>query len=52
MEASNLGYLISIYEKFAQVEKKSNRTIEAVTSVAKMFDSFFGGSTNPQDFTL
>jgi hypothetical protein len=51
MEANNLGYFISIYEKFAQAENKSDRTIEAVNNAAKKFDSFLGGNTNPQDIT-
>jgi len=49
METSNLGDFISIYEKFAQAEKKSDRTIEAMTNAARKFDSFLGGNTNPQD---
>ena len=51
MEASNLGDFISIYEKFAQAENKSKRTIEAMTSATRKFDSFLGGNTNPQDIT-
>jgi len=51
MEANNLGHFISVYEKFAQAENKSDRTIEAVTGASKKFDSFLGGNTNPQDIT-
>ena len=51
MEANNLGNFISIYEKFAQAENKSERTIEAVTGAVSKFDSFLGGDTNPHDIT-
>ncbi|HEY92866.1 MAG TPA: tyrosine-type recombinase/integrase [Dehalococcoidia bacterium] len=51
MEASNLGHFISIYEKFAQAENKSERTVEAVTAAARKFDRFLGGNTNAQDIT-
>jgi len=51
MEANNLGDFISIYEKFAQAENKSERTIEAMTSATRKFDSFLGGNTNPRDIT-
>jgi site-specific recombinase XerD len=49
MEANDFGCFISVYEKFAQAENKSERTIEAVTGAVSMFDSFLGGDTNPQD---
>jgi len=51
MEANNLGHFICVYEKFAQAENKSYRTIEAVTGVARKFGSFLWGNTNPQDIT-
>ena len=51
METSNLGHFIAVYEKFAQAENKSERTIEAVTAAAKKFNSSLGGDTNPQDIT-
>jgi len=51
METSSLGFFISTYEKFAQAENKSPRTIEAITATAKKFDRFLGGNTNPQDIT-
>ena len=51
MESNNLGYFISVYEKFAQTENKSERTIEAVTAVARKFDSFLGENSNPKDIT-
>jgi len=51
MEANNLGHFISVYQKFAQAENKSDRTIEAVTGSARKFDNFLGGNTNPQDIT-
>ena len=51
MEANSLGHFISIYEKFAQAENKSERTIEAITSAARKFDHFLGDNTNPQDIT-
>jgi len=40
METNNLGHFISVYEKFAQAEAKSDRTIEAVIGAARKFDSF------------
>jgi integrase/recombinase XerD len=49
METNNLGNLLSIYEKFAQAENKSERTVEAITAAIKKFDIFLGGNTNPQD---
>jgi integrase/recombinase XerD len=49
MEASNLGHFISVYEKFAQAENKSERTIEAVTNAASKFDLFLGGNSDPKD---
>ena len=51
MESDNLGHFISVYEKFAQAENKSDRTIEAVTGAARKFDSFLGVNTNPRDIT-
>jgi len=51
MEANNLGHFISIYDKFAKAENKSERTIEAVIAAVRKFDSFLGGSTSPQDIT-
>ena len=51
METNSLGSFISIYEKFAQAENKSPRTIEAITAAAKKFDHFVGGNTSPQDIT-
>ena len=51
MEAKTLGDLIFTYEKFAQAENKSERTIEAVTAAATKFDSFLGGNTNLWDIT-
>ena len=51
METNDLGYFICIYEKFAQAENKSSRTIEAMTSAATKFNSFLGGNTNPHDIT-
>ncbi|MFC1980990.1 tyrosine-type recombinase/integrase [Chloroflexota bacterium] len=51
MEANNLGHFISIYERFAQAENKSNRTIESVTGAARKFDSFLGGSSTPREIT-
>jgi len=51
MEANGLGYFISIYDKFAQAENKSQRTIEAVTAAARKFDTFLGGNIHPQDIT-
>jgi len=49
MEADNLGHLISVYEKFAAAENKSDRTIEAVTNAARKFDVFLGGNSDPKD---
>jgi len=49
MEANNLGHFISVYEKFAQAENESDRTVEAVIGAASKFDSFIGGNTNPQN---
>ena len=43
MEADNLGFFISVYEKFATAENKSPRTIEAVTYAVTKFDNFIGG---------
>jgi hypothetical protein len=51
MDVDNLGHFVSIYERFAQAENKSQRTIEAVTAAARKLDSFLGGSINPQDIT-
>jgi len=51
METNNLGNFISIYEKFAQAEAKSDRTIEAVTAVTRKFDSFLGGNSNIKAIT-
>ena len=51
MEASNLGHFISVYEKFAQAENKSERTVEAVAGAIRKFDSFLGGNANPHDIT-
>lgn len=51
METGNLGHFLLIYEKFAQAENKSKRTIEAVTACAKKFDGFLGGNTNPRNVT-
>ena len=51
METNNLGHFISVYDKFAQAENKSQRTIEAVIGAARKFDSFLGGNTNPQEIT-
>ena len=48
MEANNLGYFISIYEKFAQAENKSKRTIEAITAAVSKFDGFLGGIQIPK----
>ena len=49
METNNLGRFISIYEKFAQAENKSDRTIEAVTGAVSKFDSFLGGCSDPKE---
>jgi len=43
MEAKSLGDFVSIYEKFAASENKSNRTIEAYTAAVSHFDRFLGG---------
>ena len=51
METNDLGYFISIYEKFSQAENRSKRTIEAINACVKKFDSFLGGNTNPQNVT-
>jgi integrase/recombinase XerD len=51
METKILGNFIYIYQKFAQAENKSQRTIEAVTAAAGKFDSFLGGDINPKDIT-
>ena len=51
METNNLGNFISIYQKFAQAENKSKRTVEAINACVKKFDSFLGGNTNPRNIT-
>ncbi len=49
MEADNLGHFISVYDRFAAAENKSDRTIEAVTNAANKFDIFLGGNSNLKD---
>ena len=43
METDSLGHFIFIYEKFAEAENKSERTIGGVTSAVEKFDNFLGG---------